>query len=204
MIERKGARTGLITTEGFRDVIEIGREKRYDGWDLKISFPEPLIERALRLEVAERVHADGCILLPLDRNALREVVAALVREGVESIAVCLLHAYKNSIHEQAVQALIEEIAPEVPVSISSEVLPEINEYERVSTTAVNAYTKPTVARYLARLERRMAGLGARPLHARPLLCRRARGQGPRRLAGPPSKAGGRGATREGERWRRRR
>ena len=112
VIERKGARTGLITTEGFRDVIEIGREKRYDGWDLKISFPEPLIERALRFEVAERVHADGRILLPLDRNALRDVVAALVREGVESIAVCLLHAYKNPIHEQAVQALIEEIAPE--------------------------------------------------------------------------------------------
>ena len=160
VIERKGAHTGLITTEGFRDVIEIGREKRYDGWDLKISFPEPLIERALRLEVAERVHADGRILLPLDRNALRDVVAALVREGVESIAVCLLHAYKNSIHEQAVRAAIEEIAPEIPVSLSSEVLPEINEYERVSTTAVNAYTKPTAARYLARLEERMAGLGA--------------------------------------------
>lgn len=159
VIERKGARTGLITTEGFRDVIEIGREKRYDGWDLKISFPEPLVERAMRLEVAERMHADGKVLKALDREALGDAVRALLREGVESIAVCLLHAYKNPIHEQAVRAVIEELAPDIPVSLSSEVLPEINEYERVSTTAVNAYTKPVAARYLSRLEDRMSGLG---------------------------------------------
>jgi len=159
VIERKGARTGLITTEGFRDVIEIGREKRYDGWDLKIDFPAPLVERALRLEAAERVHADGKVLKALDREALRETIANLMREGVESLAVCLLHAYKNPIHEQAVQALIREIAPDLPVSLSSEVLPEINEYERVSTTVVNAYSKPAAARYLTRLEDRMAGVG---------------------------------------------
>jgi len=92
VIERKGARTGLITTEGFRDVIEIGREKRYDGWDLKISFPEPLVERALRLEAIERVHADGRVLKMLDCDALKETIVALLREGIESIAVCLLHS----------------------------------------------------------------------------------------------------------------
>ncbi len=159
VIERKGAKTGLITTKGFRDVVEIGREKRYDGWDLKISFPEPLVERALRLEVDERIHADGRILTPLDRDGLRDVISQLLRENVASVAVCLLHAYKNPIHEQAVKALIEEAAPDLPVSLSSEVLPEINEYERVSTTVVNAYTKPVAARYLAKLEERMAGLG---------------------------------------------
>ena len=159
VIERKGARTGLITTEGFRDVIEIGREKRYDGWDLKIDFPVPLVERALRLEAAERIHADGKVLKALDREALRETIAHLMREGVESLAVCLLHAYKNPIHEQAVHALIREIAPDLPVSLSSEVLPEINEYERVSTTVVNAYSKPAAARYLTRLEDRMMGVG---------------------------------------------
>ncbi|PPR59999.1 MAG: Acetophenone carboxylase gamma subunit [Alphaproteobacteria bacterium MarineAlpha4_Bin2] len=160
VIERKGARTGLITTEGFRDVIQIGREKRYDGWDLKISFPKPLIDRALRLEVLERVHADGRVLKTLDQRAVRAAVTTLQSEGVESIAVCLLHAYKNPIHEQMVRAAIEEIAPNVPVSLSSEVLPEINEYERVSTTAVNAYTKPATASYLSRLEERMVSLGA--------------------------------------------
>ena len=161
VIERKGARTGLITTEGFRDVIEIGREKRYDGWDLKINFPKPLVERALRLEAIERVHADGKVLKALDRRALRETIANLMQEGVESLAVCLLHAYKNPIHEQAIHALIREIAPDLPVSLSSEVLPEINEYERVSTTVVNAYSKPVAARYLTRLEERMnsAGIG---------------------------------------------
>ena len=159
VIERKGARTGLITTEGFRDVIEIGREKRYDGWDLKISFPEPLVERALRLEAIERIHADGRVLKTLDREALKETIAALLREGIESIAVCLLHSYKNPIHELSVRAAIEELAPDLPISLSSEVLPEINEYERVSTTAVNAYTKPATAQYLSRLEERMSGLG---------------------------------------------
>ena len=159
VIERKGARTGLITTEGFRDAIEIGREKRYDGWDLKIDFPVPLVERALRLEAAERIHADGKVLKTLDREALCETIAHLMREGVESLAVCLLHAYKNPIHEQAVHALIREIAPGLPVSLSSEVLPEINEYERVSTTVVNAYSKPAAARYLTRLEDRMMGVG---------------------------------------------
>ena len=161
VIERKGARTGLITTEGFRDVIEIGREKRYDGWDLKINFPKPLVERALRLEAIERVHADGKVLKALDLRALRETIAKLMLEGVESLAVCLLHAYKNPIHEQAIHTLIREIAPDLPVSLSSEVLPEINEYERVSTTVVNAYSKPVAARYLTRLEERMnsAGIG---------------------------------------------
>ena len=149
----------MITTEGFRDVIEIGREKRYDGWDLKISFPEPLIERALRLEVAERVHADGRILLPLDRNALRDVVAALVREGVESIAVCLLHAYKNSIHEQACGRRSRRLRRKYRYRFLRKSCRRSTN-TNVSHNRGNAYTKPTAARYLARLEERMAGLGA--------------------------------------------
>jgi N-methylhydantoinase A len=156
VIERKGARTGLITTEGFRDILAIGREKRYDGWDLKITFPEPLVERPARVEVKERVHASGRILTPLDRESVRESVHELLRQGVESIAICLLHGYRNPMHERAVEAVVKELAPDIPVSLSCEVLPNIGEFERTSTTVVNAYTKPAASRYLTRLEERLA------------------------------------------------
>lgn len=156
VIERKGARTGLITTEGFRDILAIGREKRYDGWDLKISFPEPLVERAARVEVVERVHSSGRILTPLDKESVREAVRELLRQDVESIAICLLHGYKNPLHERAVEAVVREMAPDMPISLSCEVLPNIGEYERTSTTVVNAYTKPAANRYLTRLEERLA------------------------------------------------
>lgn len=156
VIERKGARTGLITTEGFRDILATGREKRYDGWDLKITFPEPLVERPSRVEVRERVHSSGQILTSLDRESVREAVRTLLRQDVESIAICLLHGYRNPMHERAVEAVVQEMAPDMPVSLSCEVLPNIGEYERTSTTVVNAYTKPATNRYLTRLEDRLA------------------------------------------------
>ncbi|MDP6391064.1 MAG: hydantoinase/oxoprolinase family protein [Alphaproteobacteria bacterium] len=159
VIERKGARTGLITTRGFRDLLQIGREKRYDGWDLKITFPEPLVERPMRVEVMERMHASGRVLTALDRESVRAAVQDLLHRGVQSIAVSLLHSYRNPINEHAVDAIIREMAPEIPISLSCEVLPEIKEFERTSTTVVNAYTKPAAEGYLDRMENRMIDAG---------------------------------------------
>ena len=158
VIERKGAKTGLLTTRGFRDVLEIGREKRFDAYDLQIKFPEPLVPRYLRLEVDERLHATGVVIRPLNDNSAREAIGALLQEGCESIAVCLLHAYRNPAHERRLRELIVELAPGLPVTLSSDVLPEIKEYERTTTTVLNAYTKPVTSRYLGRLEERMAAL----------------------------------------------
>jgi len=159
VIERKGAKTGLITTEGFRDTLAIGREKRYDGYDLQIAFPKPLVNRALRQEVSERLHVSGDTLAPLDMASARNAVGALIEAGVESIAVCLLHAYRNPAHEQKIRDLISEMAPDMPISLSSDVLPELNEYDRTSTTVVNAYAKPVTADYLTRIENRMGDHG---------------------------------------------
>lgn len=159
VIERKGARTGLITTRGFRDVLEIGREKRFDAYDLQIEFPAPLVPRHLRLEVAERIHASGTVLEPLDEDSVREAVRTLTASGCESIAVCLIHSYANPKHEQRVAEIITEMAPQVSVTISSDVLPEMKEYERTSTTALNAYAKPVTSRYLTRLEERVRAQG---------------------------------------------
>ena len=159
VIERKGARTGLIVTEGTRDVLEIGREKRYDGDDLKISFPEPLVPRPRRFEVAGRMHAGGQVLTELDEESVRKAVLDLLEAGVESIAVSLLHAYRNPTHERRIGKIIKEMAPGMPTSLSSDVLPEMKEYERTSTTVVNAYTKPAVDTYLTRLDARMKAAG---------------------------------------------
>lgn len=153
VIERKGAKTGLLATKGTRDVIEIGREKRYDAYDLKISFPEPLVPRVRRLEVSERLHSSGRVLTPLDEETVKASIRELVEKGIESLAVCLLHSYRNPDHERRCLELIEEVAPGLPVSLSSDVLPEIKEYERCSTTVVNAYAKPAADRYLTRLSR---------------------------------------------------
>jgi N-methylhydantoinase A len=161
VIERKGAKTGLLTTRGFRDVLEIGREKRFDAYDLQIDFPAPLVPRALRLEVDERLHASGQVLAPLDEASVRAAVQRLLDAGCESIAVCLLHAYRNAAHEQRVRALVAEMAPGLPVTLSSDVLPEIKEYERSTTTTLNAYAKPITSRYLGRIEERMGALGFR-------------------------------------------
>ncbi|RLC27188.1 MAG: hydantoinase/oxoprolinase family protein, partial [Deltaproteobacteria bacterium] len=159
IIERKGARTGLITTRGFRDVLELGREIRYAPYDVFAEFPRPLVDRRFRLEVDERVRSDGTVLKPLDPDAARDVVRRLLRMGVESIAVCLLNSFENPAHEQMIKEIIAEEAPDVSVSISYEVLPQIREYERTSTTVTNAYVKPLTGRYLSRLSSRLQSIG---------------------------------------------
>src|SRR5512145_982537 len=159
LIERKGARTGLLTTAGFRDALEIGREGRYDMYDLFIDPPAPLVPRHLRLEVPERIAADGAVLRPLEATGARAAITALLAEGVEAIAISLLHAYRNPAHEGALARLVAEAAPGLPVSCSSEVVPEIREYERTSTTAANVYVMPLMSRYLDDLERKLADMG---------------------------------------------
>src|SRR5438128_560415 len=159
LIEKKGAKTALLTTEGFRDALEIGREGRYDMYDLFIAPPPPLVPRHLRREVPERLLADGSIARALDEVAARRVLAELAQDGVEALAICLLHAYVNPAHEARLVALAHEAMPGVFVSRSSEVVPEIREYERASTTCANVYVAPLMARYLEDLERRLAGLG---------------------------------------------
>src|SRR6266542_2574280 len=159
LIERKGARMALLTTAGFRDTLEIRSEGRYDMYDLFIDPPAPLVPRHLRREVPERLLADGSVVRPLDESVARRVIAALVDEGVEALAICLLHAYVNPVHERRLAEIAREIAPALPVSCSSEVVPEIREYERTSTTTANVYVVPLMARYLADLEQRMAELG---------------------------------------------
>lgn len=159
IIERKGARTGLITTKGFRDVLEIGRGLRYAPYDIFAEFPKPLIPRHLRFEVDERVRSDGTILKPLDPEEARQVVRKLLQMKVESIAVCLINSFENPTHELMLKKIIEEEAPEVSVSISYHVLPQIKEYERTSTTVTNAYVKPLTGRYLSRLAQRLRSIG---------------------------------------------
>ncbi len=159
VIERKGARTGLITTQGFRDVLEIGREKRFDAYDLQISFPAPLVPRHMRMEVEERMHASGTVLTALNEDSVRLAVARLIEQDCESYAVCLLHSYRNPDHERRVREIILEMAPGIPVTLSSDVLPELKEFERTTTTTINAYAKPVTVRYLTRLEQRMRDQG---------------------------------------------
>jgi N-methylhydantoinase A/oxoprolinase/acetone carboxylase beta subunit len=152
IIERRGVSTGLITTTGFRDAIELGREFRYDVYDLQLENPEPLVPRPHRLEVAERMSAEGEVLRPLNLDDLRERAEELIADGVQSVAVCLLHSYKNPVHEQQARDFLAATFPELSVSISSEVAPEIREYERTSTVTLNAYVKPVTRQYLLRLE----------------------------------------------------
>jgi N-methylhydantoinase A len=160
IIERKGALTGLITTKGFRDVLEIGRGIRYAPYDIFAEFPQPLIPRRLRLEVDERIRSDGSLLKPLDPEEARQAVRTLLQMGVESIAVCLMNSFENPTHELMLKEIIEEKeAPGVSVSISYRVLPQIKEYERTSTTATNAYVKPLTGKYLSKLARRLESIG---------------------------------------------
>ncbi|HDZ89744.1 MAG TPA: hydantoinase/oxoprolinase family protein [Deltaproteobacteria bacterium] len=159
IIERKGAKTGLITTRGFRDVLELGREIRYAPYDIFAEFPEPLIPRRFRLEVDERIRSDGTVIRPLDREEARDVVRRLVQMGMDSIAVCLLNSFENPAHELMIKEILKEEAPGISVSISYEVLPQIREYERTSTTVTNAYVKPLTGRYLSRLSDRLSSIG---------------------------------------------
>ena len=161
IIERKGAVTALITTEGFRDVLEIGYESRYDQYDVMIEKPTPLVPRSRRFTVPERTDAQGNILSVLDEDALRKLVPEILATGAESIAVGFMHAYANPTHEMRVHEILEEISPSLWVSLSSEVCPEIREFERFTTTSANAYVRPLMSSYLGRLQDRLIALGMR-------------------------------------------
>ena len=154
LIERKGARTGLITTEGMRDVLEIGRIERPAAglYDIFVDTPAPLVPRYLRREVRERVGADGQVVVPLDENTAREAVRSLKEQAVESIAICFLFSFRNPAHEERVREICQSMFPEATVSISSEIAPEFREFERSSTTVINAYLSPVVGRYIDNLE----------------------------------------------------
>ena len=152
IIERKGAPTGLIATAGFADIIEIGRELRYDVYDLTARFPDPLVPRDLRREVTERVDAEGAVLRLLDEDGAREALAGLAAAGVTSVAIVFLHSFKNPTHERRVRDIAAEVAPDLFVSLSSDVLPEVREYERTVATVLNAYVRPNIGRYLSALE----------------------------------------------------
>jgi 5-oxoprolinase (ATP-hydrolysing)/N-methylhydantoinase A len=155
VIERKGARLGLITTQGFRDILEMGTEQRYDIYDLFLTFPEPLVSRDLRLEVKERIDSGGNVVDTLDDEAVRKAADILVAQGCEAIAICFLNSYRNSAHEQAAGRIVQQAHPGIAVSLSSEVVAEIWEYQRFVTTAANAYVQPLMHRYLERLEREL-------------------------------------------------
>ena len=159
LIERKGAKTGLIATEGFRDSVEIAYEHRFEQYDLYMDRPAPLVPRHRRLGVPERVAADGQVLLALDEDVLIEQARVLEGEGIEALAICFLHSYMNADHERRARDLIADILPNVAITISSEVCPEIREYERMSTACANAYVQPMMARYLGELESGLAGIG---------------------------------------------
>jgi N-methylhydantoinase A len=152
LTERKGVKTGLITTRGFRDVLEIGRANRPDIYNLYYEKPKPFVERYLRLEVTERLNYKGEVLVPLDTQELRDVVRQLVSEGVDSIALCFLHSYANPQHEIEAGRIIREVAPHIPVTLSHEVTGEWREYERTSTAVLNSYVLPTAQAYLDNLE----------------------------------------------------
>ena len=161
LIERNGARLGLITTRGFRDILEMGTEQRYDIYDLFLQFPDPLVPRRHRLEVAERMDRDGNVLTPLDADEVRAVAQRLAAEGVEAIAICFLHAYRNPAHEREAAAIVRAAYPDTAVSISSDVVAELWEYQRCNTTCANAYVQPLMGRYIARLERELRARGFR-------------------------------------------
>jgi N-methylhydantoinase A len=161
IIERKGAKTGLVTTQGFRDALEIGREKRYDIYDIFLENPEPLVPRALRREVAERLDETGGVLVPLNRMQVLDVVQDLRRRGVEALAVVLLHSFRNPAHERIIREVVESEFPSLTLSLSSDVMPEIREFERTSTTVANVYVKPIARRYLNKLRAEVQQLGFR-------------------------------------------
>ena len=159
LIERRGAATALLTTEGFRDAVAIGTEHRYDMYDIFLEKPEPLVPRNLRYGIRERTLDDGSVLRELDEEQVRSVAAEVVKRGMGAVAVSFLHGYRNPAHEQRVAEILAEEAPDIMVSLSSEVSPEIREYERTSTTIANVYVRPLVERYLNRLEGRLRQLG---------------------------------------------
>jgi N-methylhydantoinase A len=160
LIERKGARTALVTTQGFRDSLEIAYEHRFEQYDLYMERPAPLVERPWRFEVPERIAANGDVLLAMDDEAVARIGAELAARGAEAVALCFLHAYQNDAHERRARDILARfVAPEL-IAISSEVCPEIREYDRASTTVANAYVLPLMERYLGRLEAGLRALGS--------------------------------------------
>ncbi len=159
LIERKGVRTALVTTAGFRDVLEIGREWRFDTYDLMIQPPAPLVPRPLRLEVTERIGPEGEVVVPLDPGSVEAAAVAIAAGGAEAVAVCLLHAFRNGAHEAAVKRLLQERLPGLTVCTSAEVMPEIGEFERTVTAVANAYVQPVFSRYIARLGAGLRAMG---------------------------------------------
>ena len=155
LIERRGAKTALITTQGFRDVIEMRTESRFEQYDLNLTLPEPLLARQMRFTVLERVNAKGEVMIALDRAEVEAVVDKIAAAGFESVAVGLIHSYLNPAHERMIRDVLTEKLPLVSVSISAEVSPQMREYERFNTVVANAYIKPLMASYLGRLEDRL-------------------------------------------------
>ena len=152
LIERKGAATALIVTDGFRDSIEIAYEHRFEQYDLYMERPLPLVPRQRRFTVPERLASDGTVLIPLDEPAALTLMPELKKAGIESVAICFLHSYANPAHERRVRDLLSHAMPELSITLSSDVCPEIREYERMSTAAANAYIQPLMAGYLCRLQ----------------------------------------------------
>ena len=159
LIERKGAKTALVVTEGLRDSVEMAYENRFEQYDINIDRPDPLIPRYLRWPVTERLNAAGEVLRPLDEASVAALAPKLAEHGIESLAIGLIHSYANPAHERRVAEILRATEPELSISLSSEVCPEIREYERQSTTCANAYVRPLMARYLTRLERELRARG---------------------------------------------
>lgn len=165
IIERKGAKTALIATEGFRDVIEVADESRYDQYDLTIEKPKVLVPRRLRYTVPERVDVNGTVRLALDEAAVEKVAKEIAREKIEAVAVSLIHGYANPAHEQRIGEIVARHCPNIAITLSSEACPEVREYERTSTAIANAYVQPMMAGYLGRLQAAFAAEGyKRPIH----------------------------------------
>ena len=161
VLERKGVDTAFITTDGFQDMLRIRTEGRYDLYDLRIQYPDPLVPRERCFGAVERISAHGEVMTPLDEGSVRKIAAALVEQRIQSVAVCLLHAYKYPQHEQRIGELLAEHAPGVSVSLSSSVCPEVREYDRASTTVANAYTRPMMVQHVDHLERELSARGVK-------------------------------------------
>ena len=166
VIERRGAVTGMLVTAGFGDIMDMGFERRYDLFDLRIKYPPPLVPRRLRIEVPERVRHDGSVERDLDEAAVTAAAAKFKELGVEAVAVCFLHAYANADHEVRAAELLRAAAPSLAISTSADVFPNMREFERWTTTTVNAFTQPMFDRYIRRLEDGLGGIGFNgpPLH----------------------------------------
>ena len=159
LLERQGAKVGILTTEGHRDVLEMREGLKPDRYNLRLARQEPLVPRYLRLGVRERIRADGSVEIPLEHSSLQQAIATLREEQVDAVAVCYLHAYKDARHEQMTAEVLTSELPDVYLSLSSQVLPQIKEYERISTTVINAYVGPLIAGYLRRFEQSLQQAG---------------------------------------------